>query len=84
MADIRFTALLVVLTAGLQLLLLGFLVNIVFSNKNMVQIYPESLYGPAHAPEETPLVEKTIELVTRVSKKAKIKVNKIYFYRKAV
>lgn len=83
-ADLRFTAVLVLLTAGLQLLLLAFLVNIVFSNKNMIQIYPEPLYGPAHAPEETPLVEKTIELVTRVSKKAGIKVKKIFVYRKAV
>ncbi|MFX0150445.1 MAG: M48 family metallopeptidase [Candidatus Hodarchaeota archaeon] len=82
--DLRFTAILVLLTAGLQLLLLAFLVNIVFSNKNMIQIYPEPLYGPAHAPEETPLVEKTIELVTGVSKKAGIKVKKIFVYRKAV
>ncbi|MFX0181560.1 MAG: M48 family metallopeptidase [Candidatus Hodarchaeota archaeon] len=83
-ADLRFTAVLVLLTAGLQLLLLTFLVNIVFSNKNMIQIYPEPLYGPAHAPEETPLVEKTIELVTLVSKKAGLKVKKIFVYRKAV
>ena len=41
MADPRFTAILVALTAGLQLLLLAFLVNVVFSNKNMIQIYPE-------------------------------------------
>ncbi len=84
MADPRFTALLIVLTAGLQLLLLGFLVNIVFSNKNMVQIYPESLYGPSYAPEEAPLVDKTVELVTRVSRKVRIKVKKIFVYRKAV
>jgi len=83
-ADLRFTALLVLLTAGLQVLLLAFLVNIVFSNKNMVQIFPEPLYGPTHAPEETPLVEKTIELVTKVSRKARIKVKKIFVYRKAV
>ncbi|MFX1282699.1 MAG: M48 family metallopeptidase [Promethearchaeota archaeon] len=84
MADPRFTVLLIVLTAGLQLLLLGFLVNVVFSNKNMVQIYPEPLYGPSYAPEEAPLVDKTIELVTRVSKKVRIKVKKIFVYRKAV
>ncbi|MHA2244443.1 MAG: M48 family metallopeptidase [Candidatus Hodarchaeales archaeon] len=84
MADTRFTALLVLLTAGLQLMLLGFLVNVVFSNRNIVQIFPEPLYGPAYAPEETPLVEKTVELVTKVSKKAKINVKKIYVYRKAV
>ncbi|UCE15102.1 MAG: M48 family metalloprotease [Candidatus Heimdallarchaeota archaeon] len=80
----QFTVLLLFLTAGLQLLLLAFLVNIVFSNKNMIQIYPEPLYGPAYAPEETPLVEKTISLVTRVSKKVNIEVTKIFVYRKAV
>ncbi len=84
MADPRFTAILVALTAGLQLLLLAFLVNIVFSNKNMIQIYPEPIYGPSYAPEEAPLVEKTIKLVTQVSKKARIKVSKIFVYRKAV
>jgi len=83
-ANFQFTALLVLLTAGLQIFLLALLVNIVFSNKNMIQIYPEPLYGPAHAPEETPLVEKTIELVTRISKKANIKVNKVFIFRKAV
>lgn len=82
--DTRFTALLVILTAGLQLLLLAFLVNIVFSNKNMVQIFPEPIYGPAYTPEETPLVEKTISLVTNVSKKLNIKVKKVFMYRKAV
>jgi Zn-dependent protease with chaperone function len=84
MADPRFTVILVALTAGLQLLLLAFLVNIVFSNKNMIQIYPEPIYGPLHAPEETPIVEKTINLVSRVSKKARIKVSKVYMYRKSV
>ncbi|UCG03949.1 MAG: M48 family metalloprotease [Candidatus Heimdallarchaeota archaeon] len=84
MSDPRFTAILVALTAGLQLLLLAVLVNVVFSNKNMIQIYPEPLYGPAYAPEEAPLVEKTINLVTRVSKEARIKVSRIYVYRKAV
>ena len=83
-SDPRFTALLVLLTAGLQLLLLAILVNIVFSNKNMLQIFPEPLYGPVYAPEEIPLVEKTIELVTRVSKKARINVTKIFVYRRAV
>ncbi|MHA2073253.1 MAG: M48 family metalloprotease [Candidatus Hodarchaeales archaeon] len=83
-ANLQFTALLVILTAGLQIFLLILLVNIVFSNKNMIQIHPEPLYGPAHAPEETPLVEKTIELVTRVAKRANIKANKIFIYRKAV
>ncbi len=83
-ADFQFTALLVILTAGLQIFLLILLVNIVFSNKNMIQIHPEPLYGPAHAPEETPLVEKTIELVTRVAKRANIKVSKIFVYRKAI
>jgi heat shock protein HtpX len=83
-ADFQFTALLVLLTAGLQIFLLALLVNIVFSNKNMIQIFPEPLYGPAHAPEETPLVEKTIELVTRIAKNTNIKVNKIFVYRKAV
>ncbi|MFX0014914.1 MAG: M48 family metallopeptidase [Promethearchaeota archaeon] len=84
MADPRFTGLLVVLTAGLQILLLGFLVNVVFSNKNMVQIFPEPLYGPSYAPEEAPIVDKTVALVTRVSQKAKIKIKKIFVYRKAV
>ncbi|MHA1214418.1 MAG: M48 family metallopeptidase [Candidatus Hodarchaeales archaeon] len=82
--NIRFTVLLILLTAGLQILLLAFLINIVFSNKNMVQIYPEPLYGPAYSSEEAPLVEKTIDLVTRVSQKARIKVTKIFVYRKAV
>ncbi|MFX0123185.1 MAG: M48 family metallopeptidase [Candidatus Hodarchaeota archaeon] len=84
MADPRFTAILVALTAGLQLLLLAVLVNVVFSNKNMIQIYPEPIYGPAHTPEETPLVEKTINLVSRVSKKARIKVSRVFVYRRAV
>ena len=82
--NLRFTVLLVLLTAGLQILLLAFLINIVFSNKNMVQIYPDPLYGPAYSPEETPLVEKTISLVTKVSKHANIRVTKIFVYRKAV
>ncbi|MFX1517251.1 MAG: M48 family metallopeptidase [Promethearchaeota archaeon] len=84
MADPRFTTVLVVLTAGLQLLLLAFLVNVVFSNKNMIQIYPEPLYGPAYAPEEAPLVEKTLYIVSQVSKKVRIKVSKVFVYRKSV
>lgn len=83
-ADLRFTAFLVLLTAGLQVLLLALLVNIVFSNKNMVQIYPEPLYGPAYAPEEAPLVDRTLGLVQRVASKARIKVTKVFVYRKAV
>jgi len=84
MADPRFTAILVALTAGLQLLLLAFLVNVVFSNKNMIQIYPEPLYGPLYATEEAPLVEKTLNIVSQVSKKARIKVSKVFVYRKSV
>ena len=83
-ADLRFTAFLVFLTAGLQILLLALLVNIVFSNKNMVQIFPEPLYGPAYDPEETPLVERTLDLVNRVASRARIKVTKVFVYRKAV
>lgn len=83
-ADLQQTVVLVLLTAGLQLLLLAFLVSIVFSNKNMIQIYPEPMYGPAHSPEETPIVERTIQLVTRMAVKVNIKVNKIFIYRKAV
>jgi heat shock protein HtpX len=79
-----FTVLLVFLTAGLQILLLAFLVKFVFSNKSMIQIFPEPLYGPAYGPEEAPLVEKTVQLVSQMSKKAKIKVKKIFVYRKAV
>jgi Zn-dependent protease with chaperone function len=83
-SDSRFTVILVILTGGLQILLLALLVNIVFSNKNMVQISPEPLYGPAYAPEEEFLVEKTLDIVTRVSKRMKIGVKKVFVYRKAV
>jgi Zn-dependent protease with chaperone function len=50
----------------------------------MIQIYPEPIYGPLYAPEETPIVEKTINLVSRVSQKARIKVSKVFMYRKSV
>ena len=83
-ANLQQTVVLVLLTAGLQLLLLAFLVSIVFSNRNMVQIYPEPLYGPAYAPVEAPIVEPTINLVNRMAAKVNIKVNKIFIYRKAV
>ncbi|MFW9780105.1 MAG: M48 family metallopeptidase [Candidatus Heimdallarchaeota archaeon] len=83
-ADLQQTAVLVLLTAGLQLLLLAFLVSIVFSNKNMIQIYPEPLYGPAYAAEEAPTVDRTVQLVSRMAARVNIKVTKIFVYRKAV
>ena len=83
-SDFRFSVILVILTACLQILLLAFLVNVVFSNKNMIQIYPIPKKGPKHSPEETHLVEKTIALVTKVADRAKIKVSKIFVYRKTV
>ena len=82
--DFRFTIILVLLTGCLQILLLAFLVNVVFSNKNMIQIYPVPKEGPKHSPEETHLVEKTIAIVTKVANQAKIKVSKIFVYRKTV
>ncbi|MHA2094619.1 MAG: M48 family metallopeptidase [Candidatus Hodarchaeales archaeon] len=82
--EIQFTAVLVILTGGLQVLLLVSLVNVVFSNKNMIQIYPLPKKGIAHSPEEEQLVNKTINIVSNVSARAKIKVKKIFVYRKSV
>ena len=50
----------------------------------MIQIYSVPKAGPAYSPEETQLVEKTVSLVTKVSKKVQIKVSKIFIYRKSV
>ncbi len=83
-ADFRLTIILVILSGGLQILLLAFLVNVVFSNKNMIQIFPTPKSGALYEPEETQLVEKTIEIVSNVSKRAKIKAKKIFVYRKTV
>ena len=83
-ADFRFTIVLVILSAGLQIILLALLVNVVFSNKNMIQIFPTPKDGVRYAPEETQLVNKTIEIVSKISEKAKIKVKKIFVYRKTV
>jgi len=83
-SELWFTAVLVILTGGLQILLLAFLVNVVFSNKNMIQIYPLPKKGVAHSPEEEQLVNKTINIVSKVSTRAKIKVKKIFVYRKSV
>ncbi len=83
-ANPQFTFLLLLMTAGLQILLLVFLVNVVFSNKNMIQIYPRPLYGPGYTPEEAQHVEKTISLVSHVSKRVNINVTKIFVFRKAV
>ena len=66
-SDFRFSIILVLLTACLQILLLAFLVNVVFSNKNMIQIYPIPKKGPKHAPEETHLVEKDTQLGGRLN-----------------
>ncbi|MHA1940555.1 MAG: M48 family metalloprotease [Candidatus Hodarchaeales archaeon] len=84
LGDFNFTAMLVVLTGCLQILLLAFLINAVFSNKNMIQIFPEPKDGPFYSPEEASVVDKTISIVTKVSKKAKIKVSKVFVYRKSV
>ncbi len=83
-SELRFTAVLVILTGGLQILLLAFLVNVVFSNKNMIQIYPLPKGGMAHLPEEEQLVNKTINIVSNVATQAKIRVKKIFVYRKSV
>ncbi len=83
-SELLFTAVLVILTGGLQILMLAFLVNVVFSNKNMIQIYPLPKKGIAHLPEEEQLVNKTINIVSKVSTRAKIKVKKIFVYRKTV
>ena len=83
-SELRFTAVLVILTGGLQILLLVFLVNVVFSNKNMIQIFPLPKKGMAHLPEEEELVNKTINIVSNVAERTKIKVKKIFVYRKSV
>ncbi len=83
-SELRFTAVLVILTGGLQILLLIFLVNVVFSNKNMIQIFPLPKKGMAHLPEEEKLVNKTINIVSNVAERTKIKVKKIFIYRKSV
>ena len=83
-ADLRLTIILVILSGGLQILLLVFLVNVVFSNKNMIQIYPTPKQGILYSPEEEQLVEKTIKIVSKVSENAKISVKKIFVYRKTV